>query len=65
MRQYAVAQASETVITGDVEHARAVLARADLFGRAFADEERDPEVLHRSAVARLRAEAADWSDMAR
>jgi carbonic anhydrase/acetyltransferase-like protein (isoleucine patch superfamily) len=65
MRQYAVAQGSDTVITGDLEQARAMLARADFFGRAFADDERDPESLHRSVVARLRAEAADWSDLAR
>ena len=64
MRQYAVAHEDETVITGDLEHARALLARADFFTRAFADDERDLESLHRSAVARLRAEAADWPDMA-
>jgi carbonic anhydrase/acetyltransferase-like protein (isoleucine patch superfamily) len=64
MRQYAVADEDETVITGDLERARAVLARADFFARAFADDKPDLESLHRSAVARLRAEAQDWSDMA-
>jgi carbonic anhydrase/acetyltransferase-like protein (isoleucine patch superfamily) len=64
MRQYAVADDDETVITGDVERARAVLSRADFFTRAFAEDEHDLESLHRSAVSRLRAEAADWSDMA-
>ena len=64
MRQYAVADEDEAVITGELEHARALLARADFFGRVFADEESDLESLHRSTVAKLRAEAADWSDIA-
>jgi carbonic anhydrase/acetyltransferase-like protein (isoleucine patch superfamily) len=65
MRQFAVAQEDKTVITGDLERARAILSRADFFGRTFAEGERDLEALHRSAVSRLRAEAADWPDMAR
>src|SRR5215203_5576798 len=64
MRQYAVADEEDAVITGEPEHARALLARADFFGRVFADEESDLESLHRSTVAKLRAEAADWSDIA-
>jgi carbonic anhydrase/acetyltransferase-like protein (isoleucine patch superfamily) len=64
MRQYAVAHEDKTVITADLERARAVLSRADFFTRAFAEDERDLEALHRSAVSRLRAEVADWSDMA-
>ena len=63
MRQYAVAHADGAVITGDLEDARELLAAADFFGRAFAAEEPDQESLHRSSVAALRAEAADWSDM--
>jgi hypothetical protein len=59
-----VAHEDGAVITGDLEHARALLASADFFARAFADDTPDLESLHRSAVARLRAEAADWSDMA-
>jgi hypothetical protein len=64
MRQYAVPHKEQTIITGDLAHVRALLSRADFFGRAFADDESDLESLHRSAVARLRAEAADWSDIA-
>ena len=64
MRQYAVADEHETVITGGLERARAALSRADFFTRAFAEDERDLESLHRSAVSRLRAEAAEWPDMA-
>jgi carbonic anhydrase/acetyltransferase-like protein (isoleucine patch superfamily) len=63
MRQYAVAHEGGAVITGDLEHARDLLAKADFFGRVFGDDERDLESLHRSSVAALRAEAADWSDM--
>ena len=63
MRQYAVATEGDAVITGDVEHARDLLAKADFFGRVFADDERDLESLHRSSVAVLRAEAGDWSDI--
>lgn len=63
MRQYAVAQEGGAAITGDLDHARALLVKADFFGRAFGDDERDPEALHRSSVAALRAEAAGWSDM--
>jgi carbonic anhydrase/acetyltransferase-like protein (isoleucine patch superfamily) len=64
MRQYAVAHEDGAVVTGDLEHARALLAHADFFGRVFAEDERDLESLHRSTVATLRAEAATWSDMA-
>jgi len=63
MRQYAVARGDGAVITGDLEHARELLAEADFFGRAFAAAEPDQESLHRESVAALRAEAADWSDM--
>lgn len=65
MRQFAVAHDGRAVITGDLEHARELLAKADFFGRVFGDDERDLESLHRSSVAALRAEAADWSDMTR
>ena len=64
MRQYAVADEHGTVITGDLKGARAALLRADAFIRAFAHDERDLESLHRSAVSRLRAEAAESPDMA-
>ena len=59
MRQYAVRDGDETVITGDLARARELLGRADFFGRAFATAEQDLEALHRSAVAALRAELAD------
>jgi carbonic anhydrase/acetyltransferase-like protein (isoleucine patch superfamily) len=64
MRQYAVAHEGGAVITGDLDRARALLAQADFFARAFGDDGSDQESLHRSSVAALRAEAADWSDMA-
>jgi carbonic anhydrase/acetyltransferase-like protein (isoleucine patch superfamily) len=63
MRQYAVADDGGAVITGDLDQARALVAQADFFGRAFGDDERELEALHRASVATLRAEAADWSDM--
>jgi hypothetical protein len=63
MRQYAVADDGGAVITGDLDLARALVAQADFFGRAFGDDERDLEALHRASVATPRAEAADWSDM--
>jgi hypothetical protein len=50
------------LITADVEAARNAIARADFFGRAFALDEPDQEELHRDAAARLRAEAAEWTD---
>jgi carbonic anhydrase/acetyltransferase-like protein (isoleucine patch superfamily) len=63
MRQYAVAQEGGALITGDLDQARALVTQADFFGRAFAEAEHDQESLHRSSVSKLRAEAADWSDM--
>ena len=63
MRQFAVAHEGGALITGDLERARTLVARADLFGRVFADEERDMVSLHRSSVAALRAEAGGWSDI--
>jgi carbonic anhydrase/acetyltransferase-like protein (isoleucine patch superfamily) len=61
MRQYAVAGDDDyAVITGDLDHARDLLAKADFFTQAFAEDEADLESLHRSAVGRLRAEASDW-----
>lgn len=64
MRQYAVAHDGGAVLTGDLERARELLAQADFFRRAFGQGEQDLETLHRASVAALRAEAADWSDMA-
>jgi carbonic anhydrase/acetyltransferase-like protein (isoleucine patch superfamily) len=63
MRQLAVAGGDGAVITSDLDEARALLARADFFARAFATGERDLETLHRESVAKLRAEAADWDDV--
>jgi carbonic anhydrase/acetyltransferase-like protein (isoleucine patch superfamily) len=50
------------LITADIEAARDAIARADFFGRAFALDQPDQEQLHRDAAARLRAEAAAWTD---
>jgi carbonic anhydrase/acetyltransferase-like protein (isoleucine patch superfamily) len=50
------------LITADIEAARAAIARADFFGRAFALVEADQEQLHRDAAARLREETAAWTD---
>jgi hypothetical protein len=50
------------LITADVEVARHAIARADFFGRAFALDQADQEELHREAAARLREEAAAWTD---
>jgi carbonic anhydrase/acetyltransferase-like protein (isoleucine patch superfamily) len=50
------------LITADIETAREAIARADFFGRSFGLEQLDPEQLHLQAAARLRAEAAAWSD---
>lgn len=50
------------LITGDIDAARDAIARADFFGRAFALDRTDQEQLHRDAAARLRAEAAAWTD---
>jgi carbonic anhydrase/acetyltransferase-like protein (isoleucine patch superfamily) len=50
------------VITADLEAARDAIARADFFGRAFALGQADQEQLHRDAAARLREEAAAWTD---
>lgn len=63
MRQYAVAADGAAVITGDLDHARELLARADFFDRVFDHGEQDLEALHRSSVAVLRAEAAGWDDL--
>ncbi len=52
------------LITADLEVARAAIARADFFGRAFALTQPDQEQLHRDAAARLREEAAAWTDEA-
>jgi hypothetical protein len=65
MRQYAVAHEAGAIITADLERARSLLAtQGDFFGRVFEADEEDLESLHRSTVATLRAEAADWSDVA-
>lgn len=50
------------LISADIEAARDAIARADFFGRAFALDQPDQEQLHRDAAARLRAEAAAWTD---
>lgn len=50
------------LITSDIDAARAAIARADFFGRAFGLDQSDQEQLHRDAAARLRAEAAAWVD---
>lgn len=50
------------LITSDIEVARQAIARADFFSRAFALGESDQEQLHRDAAARLREEAAAWTD---
>jgi hypothetical protein len=42
--------------------ARHAIARADFFGRAFALDQAEQEELHREAAARLREEAAAWTD---
>ena len=65
MRQYAVpGPDDEAVVTADLAAARELVARADFFGRAFEADETDLEELHRRATATLRAEAADWPDLA-
>lgn len=64
MRQFAIAHPDEgAVVTGDLDRARELLAKADFFGRVFAEGEADLEALHRSTVATLRAEAAAWTDL--
>jgi carbonic anhydrase/acetyltransferase-like protein (isoleucine patch superfamily) len=50
------------LITADIELAREAIARADFFGRSFGLEQLDQERLHVEAAARLRAEAAAWTD---
>jgi carbonic anhydrase/acetyltransferase-like protein (isoleucine patch superfamily) len=50
------------LITADIGAARDAIARADFFGRAFAVAQPDQEQLHREAAARLREEAAAWTD---
>jgi len=50
------------LITADITAARDAIARSDFFGRAFALDQSDQEELHRAAAARLRAEAAAWTD---
>lgn len=50
------------LITADIEAARNAIAGADFFGRAFALDPSDQEQLHREAAARLREEAAAWTD---
>jgi hypothetical protein len=50
------------VITDDIGAARDAIARADFFGRAFSLDQPDQEQLHRDAAARLREEAAAWTD---
>ena len=50
------------LITADIAAARDAIARADFFGRAFGLEQPDQERLHRDAAARLREEAAAWTD---
>ena len=50
------------LITADIREARDAIARADFFGRAFALDQPDQERLHRDAAARLREEAAAWTD---
>ncbi|HZU40150.1 MAG TPA: hypothetical protein VE992_03825 [Solirubrobacteraceae bacterium] len=50
------------LITADVDAAREAIARADFFGRAFALERSDQELLHHEAAARLRAETGAWTD---
>jgi hypothetical protein len=64
MRQFAVAQTNDdAIITGNLDHARDLLAEADFFSRVFDEDEADLELLHRSAVATLRADANEWSDL--
>jgi len=64
MRQIAVrADDGGVVITSDLTLARAQLARADFFDRAFNLADDDLVVLHRRSVEILRQEAADWDDM--
>lgn len=50
------------LITADIEAARAAIARADFFGRAFGLDASHQEQLHRDAATRLREEAAAWRD---
>ncbi len=63
MRQYAVRGRNGTAVTGDLDHARDLLAEADFFTRAFAIDETDLEPLHRQATAALRAEASQRADL--
>jgi carbonic anhydrase/acetyltransferase-like protein (isoleucine patch superfamily) len=64
MRQFAVpAEHGDTVITADLAVARAHLAHADFFDRAFDRADDDQEELHRLSVDQLRREAADWDDL--
>jgi hypothetical protein len=51
-----------TLITADIEAAREAIAHADFFRSAFALVQPDQEQLHRDAAARLREEAAEWTD---
>jgi carbonic anhydrase/acetyltransferase-like protein (isoleucine patch superfamily) len=64
MRQYAVPGTDgATIVTGDLDEARELLAVADFFARAFANDEPNLEALHRQATAMLRAEAAGFADL--
>jgi len=62
LRQLAVPTTGAALVTGDLDQARAVLAAADFFGRAFELEEPDQVRLHEEATAVLRREAADFDD---
>jgi carbonic anhydrase/acetyltransferase-like protein (isoleucine patch superfamily) len=50
------------LITDDIAAARDAIGRSDFFARAFALDQPDQEQLHREAAARLREEAAAWTD---
>jgi len=64
MKQYAIARhGGDALITSDLGVARDLLAKADFFEQVFGDDETDLDVLHRSSVATLRAEAGDWADL--
>lgn len=62
LRQFAVPDGDDALVTGDLTLARERLAAADFFGTVFATAIDDQAALHRTTTRILREEAATWRD---
>jgi carbonic anhydrase/acetyltransferase-like protein (isoleucine patch superfamily) len=62
MRCMAIPREGGTLVTSDVDEARAALGEADFFGEAFGVVEPDQQALHVESIARVRDEMRAWQD---